>query len=85
MGIYGIQTEIARLQPKGITVLPFNEIEMLLLDHDVIEATVKGAHPREYERIINAFENEFWNYFTKNKDRVAICKIKVIVDGYLES
>lgn len=77
--------EIARLQSKGITVLPFYEIEMLLLDHDVIEATVKGAHPREYERIINAFENEFWNYFTKNKDRVAICKIKVIVDGYLES
>ena len=77
--------EISRLQSQKVTVLPINEIEMMLLDMDVLNATVMGAHPKEYGSIINAFENEFWNYFEMNKERVAIRKLKTIIDGYLES
>ena len=76
---------IAKLNSQKITVLPFNEVEMLLLEENVLEATLKGAHPSEYERIIRDFKSEFWDTFSKQKERVAINILKTKINSYLES
>ncbi|MBR0308451.1 MAG: AAA family ATPase [Mogibacterium sp.] len=77
--------EIDNLRSQSITVLPFNEIEMLLMDEDVMKTTIRGSHPGSFEGKITAFKEAFWESFRANMERIALRRIKTSIDSYLES
>lgn len=77
--------QIESLYSNGIVVLPFNEIEMLLLSNPVMESTIKGSHPCNYKAIIDNFEEEFFKHVEKNLERIVLDKTRLVVNGILEN
>lgn len=74
-----------KYEKENIYVLPFNEIEMFILEEHVIEVTVKSSYPLEYKEKINAFKEEFWNLVVREKNRITLSYVKVQTDEYIEN
>lgn len=73
------------LNSHGIIVLPFNEIEMFLLEDSIMFATIHGAYPDDSEERIKRFKETFWEYAKNNIDRMTLEKTKRYIDDYLET
>ena len=71
------------LRGKNVLVLPFNEIEMLLLCDEVMDSTIGASLPLEKEQKICAFKAKFWELVERKKEKIALDWTKKQVDEYL--
>ncbi len=74
-----------KYETENIYVLPFNEIEMFILEEQVIEVTVKSSYPLEYQEKINVFKEKFWDLVEYEKNRIALSYVKTQTDEYIEN
>lgn len=79
------QEQINDFKNNNIFVLPFNEIEMFILEEKIIEETVSKTYPLDYQNKINAFKDEFWKYVNIEKKRIALSYVKAKIEEYLEN
>lgn len=77
------ERKINELKAKKIFVVPFNEIEMLLVSDEVMEQTVGASFPLEKEERITNFKSRFWKLVSEEKEYIALTSTKVDVDDYL--
>lgn len=90
--VYGIIdgdeiTEEQKIKYKQdrIIVLPFNEIEMFLLEEKNIRAVMETTYSEDFEDRITIFLEKFWNEIFVQKRKIVLSYVKSIVDSYLES
>lgn len=78
-------TVVEKLKDTSVFVLPFNEIEMLLITEPVIKA-VLGLFEKEPDlnKMIEQFKSEFFNEISASKDKIILESTKKIVDRYIE-
>lgn len=69
----------------GVLVLPYNEIEMLLMSRIVIEYMAEKIYPQEAEKKLEDYYNEFWSAVEKKKDRMALKHTKRRIDNWIEN
>ena len=74
-----------KIKELGVFVLPFNEIEMFLIEDSIMLATVRGAYPEKADTRIKAFKDAFWECTKSNIEKMALEKTKKYVDDYLEN
>ena len=74
-----------KLKGKYIFSLPFNEVEMLLVSDLVMEYTIQGSQPQNYNKVIDSFKKELWNYIENEKERIINEKTRVEVNDIIES
>lgn len=72
------------LSKRNIMVLPFNEIEMLLLSDLVMEYTMRAVRPVDSEIKILEFKEKFWEKANENKEKIILTATKNVVDGYIQ-
>ncbi len=76
--------KVEELAKKKITVLPFNEIEMLLLSDLVMEYTMQTVRPIDANNRIIAFKAKFWDKVAEQKEKIILTSIKNSVDEYIK-
>jgi len=64
--------KVDKLEEKNIHVLPFNEIEMLLLSDEVMQSTMNNIFPEDAENRILKFKNEFWKRIKEQKNKLTV-------------
>lgn len=74
--------KVTRLKESNIFTIPFNEIEMLLLEERVVDEVMKSIYPTDYSDRINIFKNKFWNYVEINKERIILNYVKKNADSF---
>lgn len=74
-----------KYKEDNIFVLPFNEIEMLLLEEQIMIVTVKSSYPLNYQEKIEKFKEKFWSVVESEKDKICLSFVKIIVDEYIEN
>lgn len=73
-------------EKNNIKLLPFNEIEMFLLEDNVMLDVISNIYSKEIaETKIQSFKNEFIKKMEINKEKIVLEKIKKIVDTKLET
>lgn len=75
--------KIKNLQEKGIRVLPFNEIEMLLLSDEVLIHTMRTIYPVDYEKKIEKFKEAFFDTIDQRKDKIALTNTTMQVNDFI--
>lgn len=75
--------KIQSLQTKGVQVLPFNEIEMLLLSDEVLTYTMKAIYPMDYEAKIDAFKAEFYDLVLRQRNKIALINTTEQVNEFI--
>lgn len=83
-GDYFSEGKVRELSDKKVFVLPFNEIEMLLLSDLVIEYTMRSVRPVDAEARIAAFKDRFWKIVTDKKEKIILTATKNAVDEYVQ-
>lgn len=74
------------LKERGIFVLPYNEIEMMLLDESVMNSVLNLVNTnRQTQDLINEFKSKLFNYMSANLDKVVFQLTKERVDFLLQS
>lgn len=68
----------------NIFVLPFNEIEMFILEEKIIMETIKSSYPMTYESKIGDFIQKFWEEVETEKEKIVLSYVKFLVDEYIE-
>lgn len=77
--------EIIKLKQEKILVLPFNEIEMFLLDEDIIENVLSQIYQEsDVAKKILDFKKNLIQELEKNKEIIVLSKIKKFIDTILE-
>lgn len=66
-GDHYTKEKIEALKAKRVKVLPFNEIEMLLLSEEVMEYTMHAAYPVDYKDKIAEFKKAFFDIVQTEK------------------
>lgn len=74
-----------KYEEENIFVLPFNEIEMFLLEEQIMTDTIKSSYPLNYQEKINDFKDAFWKIFEKEKSKIGLSFVKTIIDEYIEN
>lgn len=73
------------LKEKGVHVLPFNEIEMLIVCDEVIDWIMdKNYYERAPEKI-EKFKSEFWRLIENKKESISLTKVKLKIDDNLQN
>lgn len=62
---YLIAERISEYRKDGIYVLPYNEVEMLLLDEDIMKKVISSSYPNQYQTKIDTFKELFFNEVKK--------------------
>lgn len=62
--------EIDSLKSKNIICLPYNEIEMLLLDEDIMKSVLEPFNTDNSDAKVKAFEQKVFSLMEKEKDKV---------------
>lgn len=71
---------VSNLREKKIYVMPFNEIEMLLLTDEVINNLLTHCYPEDFINRIESFKNEFRELVKSKVNNIALSKLKNIVE-----
>ncbi|MGL4864847.1 MAG: DUF4435 domain-containing protein [Cetobacterium sp.] len=79
------KSEKISYREKNIIVLPFNEIEMFLLDEYIVTNLLSLIYDKiEVNKKIDVFKNELINNIKNNKEEIILEKIKKFIDTKLE-
>lgn len=73
------------LSNKNIIVLPFNEIEMLLLSDLVMKYTMQAVRPIDAERRISDFKTKFWEKVEEKKEKIILTATRNVVNEYIQN
>lgn len=76
--------KISNLNKNNILVLPFNEIEMFLLENRILTSIMKHLYPLDGDEKVLDFKYEFWNCVSNNIDTIVLKYVKGFVDETLE-
>lgn len=78
------ESQMKAYEADNVFVLPFNEIEMLLLSEEVIEdvLNIQYEETEVQEKIIN-FKKEFVQYMSKHIERICHIKGKMLLENFL--
>lgn len=82
-GDHYTKEKIEALKAKHVKVLPFNEIEMLLLSKEVMECTMQASYPLDYEKRIAEFQKAFFDIVQKEKEKIALNNTALNVNEFL--
>ena len=74
-----------KYEKENIFVLPFNEIEMFLLEEQIMTDTIKSSYPLIYQEKINDFIEAFWKIFEREKNKIGLSFVKTIIDEFIEN
>ena len=77
------EARIESYKEKNIFVLPFNEIEMFLVD-EVIVKSVLGSDEQDKEQKLNEYQKAIKSYCVKNKDKIISIALKKKLDEFME-
>lgn len=77
------EDEVDRLKEKKIVCLPYNEIEMLLLDEVVMKSVLEPFTTSNTDDKINNFKKAAFSYLRDEKERVIYIFTKNIIDREL--
>lgn len=69
----------------NIFVLPFNEIEMFILEEQIIRKTLLSSYSQEREDKIKNFMEDLWKKVEDNKNKIAFAFAKSIIDETLHT
>lgn len=75
----------AKYKEDNIFVLPFNEIEMLLLEENVISITLSSSFSKNYQNRIDKFMNKLWEKISQRKVQIALSYVKSFIDETLST
>ncbi|WP_330112026.1 AAA family ATPase [Cetobacterium somerae] len=76
---------VEELRKAQIVVLPFNEIEMFLLDENIIVEVLSLSYsPEEIKEKILKFKEDFFNKIKNSKEKIILSKLKKEIDSRLE-
>lgn len=70
------------LEDSKIFTIPFNEIEMLLLEEKVVNEVMKSIYPADFNRRVLNFMTEFWNSVKINKEKIILDYVKKNADSF---
>lgn len=73
------------LKEKGIFVLPFNEIEMLIVCDEVIKCVMGGIYYGQASAKIENFKIEWWKLIERKKESVSLTKVKLKIEDFLQN
>lgn len=82
-GDHYTKEKIEALKAKRVKVLPFNEIEMLLLSEEVMEYTMHAAYPVDYKDKIAEFKKAFFDIVQTEKEKIALNNTALNVNDFL--
>lgn len=77
--------KVKKLEDENIFTIPFNEIEMLLLEEHVINEVMKSIYPTDFSIRVENFKREFWNEVEKNIEKIVLDYVKKNVDNFSEN
>ena len=77
------ETRIENYKQKNVFVLPFNEIEMLLVDEAIVKS-VLGSDEQDKKEKLNEFQKAIKSYCVKNKDKIISIALKKKLDEFME-
>ena len=77
------EARIQNYKKKNIFVLPFNEIEMFLVD-EVIVKSVLGSDEQDKEQKLNEYQKAIKSYCVENKDKIISITLKKKLDEFME-
>ena len=77
------ETKIAKYKKKNIFVLPFNEIEMLLVDEAIVKS-VLASDDQDKEQKLNKFQEAIKSLCMENKEKVISIALKKKLDEFME-
>ena len=77
------ETKIAKYKKKNIFVLPFNEIEMLLVDEAIVKS-VLASDDQDKEQKLNKFQEAIKSLCIENKEKVVSIALKKKLDEFME-
>ena len=75
--------KIAKYKKKNIFVLPFNEIEMLLVDEAIVKS-VLASDDQDKEQKLNKFQEAIKSLCIENKEKVISIALKKKLDEFME-
>lgn len=79
-------SEIEKYEKFKVFTLPFNEIEMLLLDENIINSVLKPfKKEEEINIIIRDFKNKFFEKASQNEERIILQSTKIQVDRIIST
>jgi len=79
-------SEIEKYKNFKVFTLPFNEIEMLLLDENIINSVLKPfKSEEEINTIIRDFKDKFFEEANQNKERIILQSTKIQVDRIIST
>jgi hypothetical protein len=88
--VYGIidydwmkDAKIAKYKKKNIFVLPFNEIEMLLVNEEIVKS-VLASDDQDKDQKLNKFQEAIKSLCIKNKDKIISIALKKKLDEFME-
>lgn len=75
--------KIAKYKKKNIFVLPFNEIEMLLVNEEIVKS-VLASDDQDKDQKLNKFQEAIKSLCIKNKDKIISIALKKKLDEFME-
>ena len=76
--------KIAKYKKKNIFVLPFNEIEMLLVDEAIVKS-VLASDDQDKEQKLHKFQEAIKSLCIENKEKIVSIALKKKLDEFMES
>lgn len=70
---------------SNIYVLPFNEIEMFIIDDIILDFTMQNIYPMHYQDRIREFKDKFWKRINEKKEKIALNYVRQTVNEYIET
>lgn len=77
------KSRIQKLNEQNIFVLPFNEIEMMLVDEAVVRSCLPFDDDKEKQRKYNKFQKSIIESCTKNQDKIISIALKKKLDEFM--
>ena len=77
------EKSIQEYKDKNIIVLPFNEVEMILVDEAVVKS-VLASDDQDKEQKFNKFQEAIMSSCLKNKDKIISIALKKKLDEFME-
>ena len=78
------EAKIVKYKKKNIFVLPFNEIEMLLVDEAIVKS-VLASDDLDKEQKLNKFQEAIKSLCIENKEKIVSIALKKKLDEFMES
>ena len=79
------EEKVENYRNSNIYVLPFNEIEMFIIDDIILEDTMQYIYPVDYQDRINKFKAKFWERVIEKKEKIALNYVRQIINEHIET